>query len=66
MLSSLVTIDAQTENFVFFTAVGRQHCVTPREEFYTLEQNGLRFVEWLSMYLAGETNASVSPSLALR
>jgi hypothetical protein len=35
-------------NFRSYTAAGSNHCITPRDAFYSEEVNGVRFVDWVN------------------
>lgn len=37
-----------------YLAPGDDHTILPRKDFYTLETNGVRFIDWFRRYLAGE------------
>jgi hypothetical protein len=47
MLASIDEIDDSTDNFASFIAPGDGHCITTSEDFYDLEVDGVRFVEWI-------------------
>jgi len=47
----------ETANFLSFTAPGQQHCILPYANFYTVEADGIRLVDWLDGMVNGETVA---------
>lgn len=56
------SIDATTERaptFGSYIAPGDQHCILGFENFYTVNVGGVRLVDWLRSYLAGETPKNV-------
>ena len=53
MLSSLGEIATTSENFRRFIAPGDTHCILPHEEFFTLEVEGVKLVDWLADLVAG-------------
>lgn len=50
----LNTIGENAPNFHAYTAEGDLHCITPRNQFYSYEVNGVRFVDWIAAYAKGE------------
>lgn len=73
MRNSLNEIDATALNrFAYYisnldenedSSDGTDHCVIEKDDFYTLETNGVTFVDWLSDYLAGDEVENVSTTL---
>lgn len=71
MTASLAAISGETANFRTYLSTldvdndpsnGTTHDILFRPEFYTLETNGVRFVDWLSDLVNGRDAESVSPS----
>ena len=52
--ASIADLEASTPNFRSFLAPGSEHCVLWRPEFYTVESNGTRLVQWLDELVNGE------------
>ena len=48
MYASIGEIEERTDNFAAFIAPGEQHCILLYENFYTVNADGLRLVDWLS------------------
>lgn len=70
MTASLAAISEGTENFRSYLSTldvdddpanGTAHVILNRPEFYTLETGGVRFVDWLSDLVNGQSIESVSP-----
>jgi hypothetical protein len=59
MLASLDTIEAGARNFASFVPSGTTHCILFRENFYTVNVNGTKLIDWLGQLLAtgSETSA---------
>jgi hypothetical protein len=51
MLASIDEIESRAENFSAFIAPGDQHCILPYANFYTVEANGVKLVDWLTELL---------------
>lgn len=47
MRSSIAEIEERAPNFAAYTAPGDQHCIVPYANFYTVQANGVRLVDWL-------------------
>jgi hypothetical protein len=47
MRDSIYRIDQNLENFRYFIAPGQKHCIVPFNEFYEVEADGVRLVDWL-------------------
>ncbi len=47
MLGFVTEIEDRTENFSAFIAPGQQHCILPYDNFYRVESNGTKLVDWL-------------------
>lgn len=71
MRASLAVIAEETPNFRSYLSTldvdgdpanGTTHDILFRPEFYTLETNGVRFVDWLGNLINGRDAPSVSPS----
>jgi len=43
-----------TPNYLNFQAPGEQHCIIVQPNFYTVESNGVKLVDWLSDLIDGE------------
>jgi hypothetical protein len=56
MQASIAKIESGAERFASYTAPGEQHCILPYDNFYTVETNGVRLVDWLKSSL--ESNAT--------
>ena len=54
MQASRDRIIASTPSYRAFQAPGEQHCIIVQENFYEVEANGVRLVEWLRDLVAGE------------
>ena len=53
MLASTGRITESTENFHNYQAPGEQHCVIVQENFYDVESNGVRLVDWIQALVDG-------------
>lgn len=71
MTASLAAISRRTETFRAYVSTldvnndpsdGTSHVILNRSEFYTLETNGARFVDWVDDLVNGRDVESVSPS----
>ena len=51
MQDSIAEIEERVEGFSSFIAPGEQHCILPAANFYTVESNGVRLVDWLDEML---------------
>ncbi len=60
MLESVSDIESRASNFCNFTADGEQHCILGAENFYSMEADGVRVVDWLWGRLDGADGGSVS------
>jgi hypothetical protein len=60
MKGSLAYLEASTPNFRSFLAPGNEHCILQRPEFYSVESNGKRLVQWLDELANGERPPSVA------
>lgn len=47
-------ITAEVDNFNYFTAGGELHTILTLPEFYTYAVDGVRFVDWITAFAAGE------------
>ncbi|MDQ3397970.1 MAG: pectin acetylesterase-family hydrolase [Deinococcota bacterium] len=70
MLASLGKIEVSTANFYAYTAdYGRDafgatpHCIITRDDLYTVAQNGVSFVGWLSDMVSGKAIETVTAPL---
>lgn len=54
MEASRDRIIASTPSYRAFQAPGEQHCIIVQENFYEVESNGVRLVEWLQDLVDGE------------
>ena len=72
MLGSLQSVAGTSENFTSYTSLaddnanfadGTLHCILPRDDFYTLETDGVSFRDWLDGYVSGEEVGSVTATL---
>ena len=59
MLDSIEEIQSRADNFCSFTAPGDRHCIVTRNQFYTVESNGVLLVDWLDEMLSGTQPESV-------
>lgn len=59
MLRSVERIEAETANFCSYTAESTQHCILGNPNFYTMEEDGTKVVDWLQALLDGDDVASV-------
>lgn len=55
MQASIADIETRAPNFASFTAPGEQHCILPYANFYTVQADGVRLVDWLRGMLDGES-----------
>ena len=71
MMASLAAISGETDNFRSYLSTldvdndpanGTAHVILNRPEFYTLETDGVRFVDWVSDLVSGQSIESISPS----
>jgi len=60
MLASTGRIIENTPNYRNFRAPGEQHCIILQENFYEVESNGVRLVEWLQDLVDGEDVENVA------
>lgn len=54
MRASIADIQSRAPNFASFIAPGDQHCIIPFDNFYTVNVNGRRLLDWLTDMLAGK------------
>jgi hypothetical protein len=47
-------------NFASYLAGGFEHCIIPRDDFYTVESGGVKLVDWLSEMTQGKQPADVA------
>lgn len=59
LATSLTTIHEASPNFRSYTASGDLHCIMPRQQFYSLETNGVAFRDWVADLADGKAVASV-------
>ncbi|HEX9990102.1 MAG TPA: pectin acetylesterase-family hydrolase [Chloroflexia bacterium] len=59
LAASLGEIAANAPNFRSYVAGGDQHCITPRQDFYTREVNGVRLRDWVDDLANGRDVESV-------
>jgi len=52
MHASIADIEARADTFVSFIASGEQHCIIPYDNFYTVNVDGVRLVDWVDDLLA--------------
>jgi hypothetical protein len=57
MKANEAKIEATGANVANWISPGDEHTIAVRDEFYTEEMNGVRFVEWLSAFLDDEPQA---------
>jgi hypothetical protein len=50
---AIAAIHEGAPNFRSYTAEGSNHCITPRDAFYSEEVNGVRFVDWITELASG-------------
>lgn len=62
MFASLEEIESRAPAFGSFVAPGEQHCILGYENFYTVNVEGVRLVDWLRAHLEGESPADVACS----
>ncbi len=60
MEASTSRIIESTPNYRNFQAPGEQHCIILQPNFYEVESNGVRLVEWLDQLINGEAPENVS------
>lgn len=60
MQASIAEIEERAANFSSFTAPGEQHCIVPFDNFYTVESNGVRLIDWLDEMLTEGSAESVA------
>lgn len=60
MNEHVAEIEATTPNFASYLAGGWEHCIIPRDEFYTVESGGVRLVDWIGEMLEGKEPADVA------
>lgn len=60
MLASTQRIIESTPNYRNFQAPGEQHCIIVQPNFYEVESNGVRLVDWLQNLVDGETVENVT------
>lgn len=46
--------ESRAKNYAAFIAPGEQHCITPYDNFYTVEANGVKLTQWLQDQLDGK------------
>ena len=46
MTEMIASAHDQAPNFYSYTGSGEQHCIINSDNFYTVEQNGVRLVDW--------------------
>jgi len=72
LTDSLEYIETNTSDFYAFTSSyddnndltdGTQHCAIVHDDFYTVEQNGVKFRDWLDDYVNGREVRSVKTNL---
>ena len=68
MLTSMATIDAQTNNFSSYVAEHAvdsngltQHCVINRPDMYAVDQSGTKLIDWITDLVNGTAVSSVAP-----
>ncbi len=54
MLGSVKEIEQRAANFGSFGAAGEQHCILPYDNFYSVNVDGYRLVDWLKDMVARE------------
>ena len=59
MLDRIDTIQSSTPNFSSFIAPGEAHCIINSNDMFSLESDGVRFVDWLTQMLDGAFPESV-------
>jgi hypothetical protein len=52
MQASIDDIESRASRFASFTAPGDQHCILPYDNFYTVEADGVRLVDWIASMIA--------------
>ncbi len=59
MLANIQEIESNAANFHSYIAPGGVHCITPRDDFYKREVNGVKFTDWLNALINDQPWASV-------
>lgn len=59
MLQSLDTIEQQAPGFSSFVGDGEQHCILPFDNFFTVEADGTKLVDWIDDLVNDEKPADV-------
>jgi hypothetical protein len=59
MRASVAEIEQTTPNFASYIAPDFQHCIVPYDEFYGVESNGVRLVDWLRQMVEDQGVESV-------
>jgi len=62
MRASIADIEARAPGFSSFIAPGTQHCIIPYDNFYTVNVDGRRLVDWVGDLLADKPLESVACS----
>jgi hypothetical protein len=57
MKTSETKIEATGANVANWISPGADHTIAVRDEFYTEEMNGVRFVDWLTAFINGTPEA---------
>lgn len=53
-------INAKAANFASYLAPDHKHCIIPYNEFYTVESNGVKLIDWVSNMIHDEKQADVA------
>jgi hypothetical protein len=59
MRSSVAEIESTTPNFASYIAPDFKHCIIPYDDFYSVESNGVRLVDWLRQLVDDQAVDSV-------
>ena len=54
MTAAVDEITTTTPNFASYQAGGFKHCIIPFDEFYTVESNGVKLVDWVKEMVDGK------------
>jgi hypothetical protein len=60
MKASFAKIEAAVPSFHTFVAPGNVHCIIPYNEFYTVESNGTRLIDWITDMVSDKPITSVA------
>lgn len=60
MLQRVAAVEQAVPNFTSYVAGGRRHCIIGSNDFYTLETDGVKVVDWFSDMVGGAQPVSVT------